>query len=100
MGKSYRVGKSPHGIYLEDLYVRPEARGQGVGAALLSALAQVCRNRGYGRLQWWVLTWNPAREFYHRLGAVPMNDWVTYRLTGDALHLAADRPSPDTPFRP
>ncbi len=97
---NFSTWEGQHGIYLEDLYVRPEARGQGVGAALLSTLAEVCRQRGYPRLTWWVLTWNPAREFYHRLGALPMTEWVTYRLTGDALHLVADRPSPDTPLTP
>jgi GNAT superfamily N-acetyltransferase len=74
-----------HGIYLEDLYVRPAARGDGVGAALLATLADVCVQRGYSRLDWSVLDWNPAREFYHRLGAVAMSEWVPYRLTGSAL---------------
>jgi GNAT superfamily N-acetyltransferase len=74
-----------HGIYLEDLYVRPAARGHGLGAAMLSTLADTCVQRGYSRLDWWVLEWNPAREFYHRLGAVAMSQWVPYRLTGAAL---------------
>jgi GNAT superfamily N-acetyltransferase len=74
-----------HGIYLEDLYVRPAARGHGLGAAMLAVLADECVQRGYSRLDWWVLEWNPAREFYHRLGAVAMSEWVPYRLTGAAL---------------
>jgi GNAT superfamily N-acetyltransferase len=74
-----------HGIYLEDLYVRPVARGHGLGAAMLATLADTCVQRGYSRLDWWVLEWNPAREFYHRLGAVAMSEWVPYRLTGAAL---------------
>jgi GNAT superfamily N-acetyltransferase len=74
-----------HGIYLEDLYVRPAARGDGLGAAMLATLADTCVQRGYSRLDWWVLDWNPAREFYRRLGAVAMSEWVPYRLTGAAL---------------
>ena len=79
-----------HGIYLEDLYVTPSARGRGVGRALLGALAQECVRRGYARLDWWVLHWNPARDFYAALGAVPMDDWIPYRLTGGALERLAE----------
>lgn len=79
-----------HGIYLEDLYVRPDARGDGVGAALLATLADICVQRGYSRLDWSVLEWNPAREFYHRLGAVAMSEWVPYRLGGEALGSLAE----------
>lgn len=76
-----------HGIYLEDLYVRPELRGRGYGQILLKSLAQICIERGYGRLEWWVLDWNePAIEFYKSLGAVPMDEWTVFRVTGDALH--------------
>jgi GNAT superfamily N-acetyltransferase len=83
-----------HGIYLEDLYVRPHARGSGTGRALLAALAQLCAERGYQRLDWWVLHWNPAREFYHAIGARPMDEWIPYRLTGDPLRrLAAHAPT-------
>jgi len=78
-----------HGIYLEDLYVRPQARGTGAGRALLSTLAAICVERGYARLEWWVLHWNPAREFYAALGAVPMDEWVPYRLTGAPLRALA-----------
>jgi GNAT superfamily N-acetyltransferase len=74
-----------HGIYLEDLYVQPQHRGGGLGRALLAALAEECVERGYTRLQWWVLNWNPAIDFYTALGAAPMDEWTVYRLTGDAL---------------
>jgi GNAT superfamily N-acetyltransferase len=80
-----------HGIYLEDLYVRPKARGSGLGKALLAALAQECRERGYTRLQWWVLNWNaPAIGFYHSIGAKPMDEWTVFRVTGDDLEKLAD----------
>ncbi|HEX8299696.1 MAG TPA: GNAT family N-acetyltransferase [Rubricoccaceae bacterium] len=80
------------GLYLEDLFVRPEHRGTGVGIALLRAVAQEAVRRGAGRLDWVVLDWNrPAIDFYRRLGAVPMDDWTGMRLTGDALQtLGAD----------
>lgn len=75
-----------HGIYLEDLYVRPAHRGTGVGLDLLRTLARTATERGYGRVEWWVLDWNdPAIAFYTRLGAVPMDEWTVFRLTGDAL---------------
>lgn len=74
------------GIWLEDLFVVPEARGQGIGKALLSKVAEIAYERGCGRLEWSVLDWNePAIGFYKSLGAVPMNEWTTYRLTGEAL---------------
>ncbi|MFG2194647.1 GNAT family N-acetyltransferase [Streptomyces sp. NPDC048639] len=75
-----------HGIHLEDLYVRPEARGRGHGKALLAELARICTERGYGRLDWSVLDWNtPSIDFYLSLGARPLDEWTGYRLTGDAL---------------
>jgi GNAT superfamily N-acetyltransferase len=75
-----------HGIYLEDLYVTPRLRGQGVGSALLAELAAICVRRGYGRLEWWVLDWNsPAIEFYRSIGAKPMSDWTVHRLSGRSL---------------
>ncbi|MGN6242819.1 MAG: GNAT family N-acetyltransferase [Motilibacteraceae bacterium] len=75
-----------HGVYLEDLYVRPEHRGRGYGKALLQTLAQVCVDNGYGRLEWWVLDWNEsAIGFYRSLGAEPMDEWTTFRITGQAL---------------
>ena len=75
-----------HGIYLEDLFVRPEHRGAGLGQELLAALAAECVRRGYSRLQWSVLDWNePAIGFYRRLGAVPMDGWTMFRVDGPAL---------------
>jgi GNAT superfamily N-acetyltransferase len=80
-----------HGVYLEDLYVRPELRGSGYGTALLRALAQLCQERGYRRLEWWVLDWNePALGFYRGIGAVGMDEWTVHRVTGDALVALAD----------
>jgi GNAT superfamily N-acetyltransferase len=80
------------GIYLEDLFVEPEHRGQGIGKALLIRLAKIAIERGYGRLEWAVLDWNtPSIEFYRSLGAVPLDEWTAYRLTGDALHRLAGK---------
>lgn len=74
------------GIYLEDLYVKPEARGKGVGQKILVYLARLAKERGCGRLEWSVLDWNtPAIEFYKKIGAKPMDEWTVYRLTGKAL---------------
>jgi GNAT superfamily N-acetyltransferase len=78
------------GIYLEDLFVDPEHRGKGIGKALLIRLAKIAVERDYGRLEWAVLDWNaPSIEFYRRLGAVPLDEWTAYRLTGDALERLA-----------
>ncbi len=75
-----------HGIYLEDLYVRPGVRGVGLGKALLQTLAGICVERGYARLEWSVLDWNaPAIAFYRAAGAWPMDGWTGWRLTADAL---------------
>lgn len=75
-----------HGIHLEDLYVEPRHRGSGLGKALLETLAQECRERGYKRLEWSVLRWNaPSIAFYDSLEATPQDEWLTYRLDGDAL---------------
>jgi GNAT superfamily N-acetyltransferase len=74
------------GIYLEDLYVQPHARGRGIGRALLSHLAGLARERGCGRLEWAVLDWNePAVKFYKGLGAAAMDEWTIFRITGDRL---------------
>jgi len=74
------------GIYLEDLFVEPAQRGKGIGKALLARLAKIALERGYGRVEWAVLDWNtPSIEFYRSLGAVPLDEWTVYRLTGDAL---------------
>lgn len=74
------------GLYLEDLYVRPEHQRAGIGKALLRHLARLAKERGCGRLEWWVLDWNePAIRFYKSLGATPMDDWTVYRLAGEKL---------------
>ena len=79
-----------HGVYLEDLYVRPSHRGHGYGKALLQELARIAVERGYGRFEWWVLDWNsPAIDFYRSLGAEAMDEWTVYRVTGDALRQLA-----------
>lgn len=83
---NFSTWEGVHGIYLEDLYVRPAARGTGAGRLLLTTLARICVERGYRRLDWWVLHWNPAREFYAALGAAAMDEWIPYRLSGPALH--------------
>ena len=88
---SFSTWRGVHGIYLEDLFVRPETRGTGLGKALLTALAQECVTSGYERLEWSVLNWNtPAIDFYKSLGAGPQDEWTTYRLTNAALtHLGS-----------
>lgn len=90
---NYSTWTGVPGIYLEDLYVRPEHRGDGAGRALLAALAAECVSKGYRRLQWSVLDWNtPSIEFYKRLGAELTPEWVGCRMTGDALAaLASER---------
>lgn len=78
------------GLYLEDVFVRPSARGAGVGRELLRYLARLVVDRGWGRFEWAVLDWNePAIGFYKRLGAVPLDDWTIFRVTGDALRKLA-----------
>lgn len=78
------LGKS--GIYLEDLYVMPKYRGKGYGKGLLKQLAKIAVERKCGRLEWWVLDWNkPSIDFYKSLGAIPMDEWTTFRITGDTL---------------
>jgi GNAT superfamily N-acetyltransferase len=74
------------GLYLEDLYIKPEMRGKGLGKIMLSFLAHLAKERGCGRLEWWVLDWNePSINFYKSLGATPMDDWTVFRLTGKTL---------------
>lgn len=74
------------GIYLEDLFVKPEHRGKGYGKALLKKLAQIAVERGCGRLEWWCLDWNkPSIDFYLSMGAESMEDWTVYRIAGDTL---------------
>ena len=83
---NFSTWRGTHGIYLEDLYVRPQHRGAGLGRELLRTLAALCVERGYSRLEWWVLDWNtPSIEFYEAAGAVPMDEWTVFRLTDDAL---------------
>ncbi len=78
------LGKA--GIYLEDLFVLPEYRGKGYGKALLKELACIAVERDCGRLEWWCLDWNqPSIDFYQSMGAIPMKDWTTYRITGETL---------------
>ncbi len=83
---NYSTWQGKHGIYLEDLFIRPQFRGRGFGKALLKHLAAICQERGYGRFQWWVLDWNePSIEFYKTLGAVAMDEWTVYRVSEAAL---------------
>jgi GNAT superfamily N-acetyltransferase len=84
--RNFSTWRGVHGIYLEDLYVRPEARRGGAGRALLSRLAQICQERGYARLEWWVLDWNtPARDAYAAMGATALTDWIPHRIDGPEL---------------
>jgi len=83
---NFSTWEGVHGIYLEDLYVQPAHRGSGLGRALLAALARECVEQGYARLEWSVLDWNePSIGFYRSLGAAGMEEWTTFRLTGDPL---------------
>jgi GNAT superfamily N-acetyltransferase len=93
---NFSTWRGLHGIYLEDLFVRPRFRGHGLGRALLARLAAECTEHGYGRLEWSVLNWNePSIGFYRALGAISMDEWTTFRLDGRALTaLASTAPSP------
>ena len=83
---NFSTWQGKHGIYLEDLYVLPAHRGSGLGLALLRTLGQIAVTRGYGRLEWSVLDWNMAAiDFYQGLGAQAMDEWTTFRLTGESL---------------
>jgi GNAT superfamily N-acetyltransferase len=87
---TYSTFVAQPGLYLEDLYVKPHLRGQGIGVALIKHLAEIAVDRGYSRLEWGVLNWNqPSIQFYKKLGAVPMDDWTKYRLAGEALQEVA-----------
>ncbi len=87
---TYSTFLAQPGLYLEDLYVKPHARGKGLGLALLKELARVAVARGYRRVEWAVLDWNqPSIGFYKKLGAVPMDEWTTYRLSGEGLEKLA-----------
>lgn len=84
------------GLYLEDLYVLPEYRGQGYGTSILQKLAAIAVERGCGRLEWWCLDWNtPSIGFYRSLGAEPMDQWTVYRIAGDTLHQLAENADTD-----
>jgi len=86
------------GLYLEDLFVKPEKRGKGYGRALLVELAKIARDRGCGRMEWAVLDWNePAIKFYRALGAKPMHEWTVFRLTRDGIAELADSGRIDQP---
>jgi GNAT superfamily N-acetyltransferase len=88
--RNFSTWEGVHGIYLEDLYVMPEYRGSGLGRALLMSLAELAVERGYARLEWAVLDWNqPAIDFYRSIGAVAMDEWTVYRLSGAALTAAS-----------
>ena len=88
---NYSTFLAQPGLFLEDLFVKPEGRGKGVGHALLSSLARLAVERNCGRLEWNVLDWNElAISFYERIGAVPMDEWTTFRLTGDSLQKLAN----------
>ncbi|MFF7993040.1 GNAT family N-acetyltransferase [Kitasatospora xanthocidica] len=90
--RNFSTWRGTHGIYLEDLYVRPQARGGGHGKALLLELARIAVERGYSRVEWSVLDWNqPSIDFYKSIGAVPMDEWTVYRLTDEALAAAGRR---------
>lgn len=88
---SFSTWTGTPGFWLDDLYVRPEARGSGAGKALLTRIAALAEARGYSRFEWWVLDWNtPSIGFYHALGARSMDEWTVMRLEGEALaHVAA-----------
>lgn len=92
---SYSTFLARPGLYLEDLFVEPDARGRGLGLALMTALARLAVERGYGRFEWSVLDWNqPAIDFYRALGARPQDGWTVQRVTGSALEALARRGAP------
>jgi GNAT superfamily N-acetyltransferase len=105
---NFSTWEGTHGIYVEDLYVRPTARAAGAGRALLSAMAAICVERGYRRLEWWVLDSEAlagSRAFYRRIGGTELREWVPWRVEGDALARLAgsrrdDRASPSSVVRP
>ena len=91
---NYSTFLARHGLYVEDVFVEPVARGKGIGQQLFSALAKRAVEHDCGRMEWWVLDWNePAIEFYRRMDAEAMSEWTVYRLSGDALRaLATTKP--------
>ncbi|MDT7571717.1 MAG: hypothetical protein QOE05_1891 [Actinomycetota bacterium] len=99
---TFSTWKGVAGLWLEDLFVRPAARGHGFGKALLQALAGVCAERGYARFEWWVLDWNvDAQGFYRSLGARPEDDWTVWRMDGGNIAaLAAGEPPGTSRIKP
>ncbi|WP_340558106.1 GNAT family N-acetyltransferase [Streptomyces sp. GSL17-111] len=96
--RNFSTWTGTHGVYLEDLYVRPAARGAGHGRALLAELARICVERGYRRFEWWVLDWNrPSIDFYRSLGAEPMDEWTVFRMSGEPLRALAARAEEPAP---
>ncbi|WP_262296570.1 GNAT family N-acetyltransferase [Microvirga sesbaniae] len=90
---NFSTFRGRHGIYLEDLFVRPAFRSRGIGKALLRHLARRCIDEDLARLEWWVLDWNePALQVYRSIGAVPMDEWTVQRVTGEALRHLAEEP--------
>jgi GNAT superfamily N-acetyltransferase len=96
---NFSTWEGTHGVYLEDLYVRPAARGTGAGGALLATLAALCVERGYQRMEWVMLDWNPAAAFYDAVGATVTSDWLPYRLSGSALRRLAERARVASPVK-
>ena len=87
---NFSTWEGVHGLYLEDLFVRPQFRGHGLGGALLRRLARITADNGFARMEWVVLNWNePAIAVYNRIGGEPLDEWTTYRLTGEALQAYA-----------
>ncbi len=94
---TYSTFQGRHGLYLEDLFVRPAQRGRGIGKALLANLARRCLDEGLGRLRWWVLNWNePSIAFYRSLGTESREEWTTFDLSGEALRRLAATQGPAT----
>ena len=90
---TFSTWRGRHGLWLEDLYVQPAYRRLGVGRALLAELAAICADRGYARMEWWVLNWNePAHRFYRGVGAEPQDDWTVWRVTDASLKALGNRP--------
>jgi GNAT superfamily N-acetyltransferase len=90
---NFSTFRGRHGIYLEDLFVKPELRSKGIGRALLRHLARRCITERLARLEWWVLDWNePALKVYRSIGAMPMDEWTVQRVTGEALQRLAEEP--------
>jgi GNAT superfamily N-acetyltransferase len=90
---NFSTFRGRHGIYLEDLFVKPDLRSKGIGRALLRHLGRRCITEGLPRLEWWVLDWNePALRVYRSIGAVPMDEWTVQRVTGEALKRLAEEP--------